>query len=180
MPSSLILASAPMRVSSGGGGGRLLGVARADEEERGAVVVSAPDDGLDVHRRRVGRLEAEMGGGSDRRKCGVQADLHAVRAEVHGLEMQEPVAGPDDDRPRCRHPRVPPMLLHGGEFRIAAGAPQGLFPAPPPVSKGPRGPPAIPAPPAPLVLLRDRAAGPAEILMTSGTARASSRPGTTS
>src|SRR6185503_15088877 len=169
MPSSLILASAPIRTSCEGGGVRLPGVrpgvARADEEERGPVVVSAPHDGIDVHRRRVGRLDADPGGGSDRGKRGVQADLDAVGAQVHGLEMQEPVAGPDGDRPRCRHARVPPVLLHGREFRIALRGPQGLFRAPSPVSECAMSPPAIPSPAATLVLLRDRAAGPAEILM---------------
>src|SRR6185295_14443568 len=169
MPSSLILASAPMRTSCEGGGVRLLGVrpgvARADEEERGPVVVGTPDDGLDIHRRRVGGLETEMGGGSNRRERGVQADLDAVGTQVHGLEAQEPVAGPDGDRPRCRHPSVPPVLLHDREFRIATRAPQGLFPAPSPVSECAMSPPAIPSPAATLVLLRDRPAGPAEILM---------------
>jgi 8-oxo-dGTP pyrophosphatase MutT (NUDIX family) len=57
------------------------------------------------------------------------------------------------------------MLLHAREFGTAPGASQGLFPVSRLVPECAMSPPAIPSPAATLVLLRDRPAGPAEILM---------------
>src|SRR2546425_11612764 len=70
----------------------------ADEEERRAVPVSAPDDGVHVERPTIGWTEVELGGLADLQRL-VDPKLGAHRAEVHGLQLSRAVLQPQDHGP---------------------------------------------------------------------------------
>src|SRR5262245_36989678 len=82
---------------------------RPHEEERRAVVIGPPHDGVDVDHATLGRAEPETDGAADDERL-VEPDLCADRAQVERLAIERSAAALDGHWPGHARARVPSKI----------------------------------------------------------------------